>query len=584
MKKFFTQILNKINKFDNYTNQYLKLSNNIEIPALAYTNWGLKLADEKNFDSAIEKLETAVLMSNQNPKPCISLGVIYAKLKDYKNAELYLKYAIKRDSQNAYPYSVLGSVLTASSKFSEAEENFKKALKLAPHDSEIYLNYGVFYIKLQKKVKAVEILKKAKACNPSNPHVLFMLGMVLFELNKAQEAFCEFKLLEELIPDYKNLNYYLALCYKKEKNYMAVLEYAQRASNENPLNPDIYILLAQNYFDLNDKDKALQTFEYAFQKGISDFELFLAWGISLIKLNNIQEAKNKILKALEIKPDNDNAFYQLGCCFFKENNTERAEELFRKAIEINPENSSALADLGVLLYRKEDFRSAVSIMFNAIDLNSKNSFLYFYIANTYFKEGKYKKSIEFYDKTLEYYPNHTEALINYAITLLRTDSIKEALRKIRSAYHINKNSNKIMLIYALSALKAGINSDAVEKADFLIQNIENNKRQTDINESISSDTELFYAVLIKAQALINLNKAQEAVDLLSSLDENMKNSDIFYYLSFFAYKILVEDNPSQYNKNMFQVYADKINKLKGNNSEINPINSYLNETLNINKG
>ena len=81
MKKFFSQIFNKINQLDKYTTSYQKHSHSIEIPTLAYTNWAMHLAEIKDFESAIKKLETAILMSNQNPKPCISLGVIYAKLK-----------------------------------------------------------------------------------------------------------------------------------------------------------------------------------------------------------------------------------------------------------------------------------------------------------------------------------------------------------------------------------------------------------------------------------------------------------------------------------------------------------------------
>ena len=63
MIQFLLQIFNKINKLDTYTSQYKKLSNNIEIPILAYTNWGLHFAQIKDFNSAIEKLETAMLMS-----------------------------------------------------------------------------------------------------------------------------------------------------------------------------------------------------------------------------------------------------------------------------------------------------------------------------------------------------------------------------------------------------------------------------------------------------------------------------------------------------------------------------------------
>ena len=126
MKKFFKQIYKKILKFDEYTNQYLKISNNVEIPSLAYTNWGMHLANLKDFNSAIEKLETAILMSNQNPKPCISLGIIYAKLKEYDKAENVLKEAIRRDTQNAYSYSVLSSIYISKDRFEEAEDTIKK--------------------------------------------------------------------------------------------------------------------------------------------------------------------------------------------------------------------------------------------------------------------------------------------------------------------------------------------------------------------------------------------------------------------------------------------------------------------------
>ncbi len=261
MMKFFKQIYNKILKFDEYTNQYLKISHNIEIPSIAYTNWGNYFANLKDFNTAIEKLETAMLMSNQNPKPCIYLGTIYAKLKNFEKAEEVLKEAIKRDSQNSYTYSVLSSVYVAQDRFTEAETELKKALKLCSTNSEIYLNYGILYAKMKKKAKAIEMLKKAKQLNPTNPHTYFIMGVLLFETDRIQEAFQEFKELENLHPGYKNLNYYIALCYKKESNNMAVLEYAQRALEEDPNNPAIYVLMAQIYINLNQNDEVQKIYE-----------------------------------------------------------------------------------------------------------------------------------------------------------------------------------------------------------------------------------------------------------------------------------------------------------------------------------
>jgi tetratricopeptide (TPR) repeat protein len=565
MKQFFKQIYNKIKKFDEYTNKYLKISHNAEIPSLAYTNWGNYFANLKDFNTAIEKLETAILMSNQNPKPCICLGTLYAKLKEYQKAEEVLKEAIRRDSKNSYTYSVLSSVYVAEEKFDDAEAALKKALKLSSSNSEIYLNYGILYAKMKKKTKAINMLKKSKFLNPANVHTYFILGVLLYETERIQEAFIEFKELEKLEPKYKNLSYYIALCYKKEQNHMAVLEYAQRALEETPHNPSIYILIAQTYLTLGEKEKVKEIYEQGKNAGIEDFEFYLTWGIALLKLDNTEGAKEKIYKSLEISPDNSTALHRLGCCFYKENNIQAAEEYFNKALEKDSSNVSALSDLGIIYYEKKEYEKAIQTFFHSINISTEKAYLYFYIANSYYKLGRLKKSIDYYEKTIEYYPRHIEAYINYSLCLLSVDNPKEALRKIRNAFQINRDSEKIILIYALCDLRTGIYSDAIEKTDIILnKNPENTE-----------------AKLIKIQTLINLNKPQEAINLLESFSDSEKEQGMHTYLSYLAYKVLVEDNPSNYNENMFNHYLNKVNEMK---IETNELNSYIIKAININKG
>ena len=559
MKKFFKQIYNKILKFDEYTNQYLKFSHNIEIPSIAYTNWGNYFANLKDFNSAIEKLETAMLMSNQNPKPCVYLGTIYAKLKEFKKAEEVLKEAIKRDSQNSYTYSVLSSIYVAQDRYEEAEENLKKALRLSSSNAEIYLNYGILYAKMQKKQKAIEMLKKAKFYNPSNIHTLFILGVLFFETDKISEAFIEFKEIEKVAPKYKNLNYYIALCYKKESNHMAVLEYAQRALEEDENNPSIYVLLAQTYISLGQNNNVEEIYSKGEKQGINDFDFFLSWGIALLRINKISEAKEKITKALEKNSNNSIALYRLGSCFYKEHNIDKAEEYFKKALEADSYNTSAISDLGMIYYEQKDYETAIKTFFNAINISTEKAYLYFYIANCYYKIGRYKKSLEYYEKTVEYYPQHLEAYINYSLCLLGMNNIKEALRKIRNAYQINRNSEKVILIYAFTDLKSGIYSDAIEKTDMILNKNPDNKE----------------AKLIKAHTLINLNKPQEALNILDSLKDEDKQTEIYNYLCYLAYKILVEVNPSNYNENMLKEYMNKLD-----NTKLENIHSYMINEIN----
>lgn len=570
MKNFFKKILGKVNKFDTYTSQYKKYTQNIEIPSLAYTNWGVYFAQIKDYKTAIEKLESAILMPSKSPKPCITLGIIYAKLKEYEKSESILKKALERDFQNGYTYSVLSSVLVAENKFEEAEELIKRGIKIAPTESELYLNYGVLFSKLKKKNKAAEMFRKAKFYNPTNLHAYFLLGVMLFETNKIDEAYFEFKDLEELNPNYKNLNYYLALCHKKDKNYAAVVEYAKRALEEDEHNPAIYVLLAQNYLSLDKKEEALEIFKTGASRGIKDTDFDVAFGITLIKSDKIEAAKEKFNSVLSNNENNSVAVFYLGLCYKKENNIEKAEELLTKAISINPENYSAVSELGLLYYDCKKYEEAEQLFFKAINLSAGNTYLYFYIANCFYKTGRLKRSLEYYEKTLEYYPEHLEALINYTVNLLDVDNPKEALRKIRTAYQINRNSEKVLLVYAITGLKAGIYSDAIEKTDLLLEKVP---------DSID-------AKLIKAQALICREKAQEALNVLYSIDEEQQNFGYFAYLAYSAYKILVETYPTNYNENMCNSYFNKYNELKNEPFDKSGINLYIYNALNnnINKG
>lgn len=570
MKNFIRQILNKINKLDSYTSSYIKNSHNIEIPALAYNNWAIHLAEINDYNSAIEKLETAILMSNQNPKPCLTLGVLYARIKNYEKAEEILKIAISRDTQNTYAYSVFGSVLIAENKFQEAEEILKKGLKLSPYNAELYLNYGILLTKQQKSFKAIEMYKKAKMINPQNLHSYFLLGVTYFEANKISEAFCEFKQIENINPKYTKLNYYLALCYNKEQNYMAVLEYTQKALEEEPNNPIILVLLAQTYINLNNLEKALQTYEIANNNNINinDIKFYIAWATALIKGKKIEEAKNIINKALEINENDSEALHRMGRCLYEEKNYDEAKKYYEKSINSNKMNSLAYSDFGMLLYELNSYDEAISKLQQAINISAKSAYLYFYIANSHYKQGRIKKSAEFYEKTIDYYPRHTEAYINWTVSLLDLNDTKDALRKIRSAYQINKNSEKVLMVYALTCLKSGLYNEAIEKADTILKN----------------NTECTFAKLIKSHCLINLNKIMEAINIMSSIPQEAQSNILFIYLNYIAYKILVEESPSNYNESMLNFYEKKFNELKPDNNAVNEVKAYLNQTLNINKG
>ena len=146
--------------------------------------------------------------------------------------------------------------------------------------------------------------------------------------------------------------------------------------------------------------------------------------------------------------------------------------------------------------------------------------------------------------------------------------IKEAMREIRNAYQLDRDSKKILLIYALTSFKCGLFSEAIDKTKILLE----------------KDAENIDAQLILIYSLINQKKGEEAIKIIDSLSKEIQEKDFILFLTYKAYKILVENEPSNYNEDKLKMYQEKINDLNDTDFSISQINAYLSDTLNINKG
>ena len=125
MKKLLRRIWTKIYRIENFTKDYREKTIVVEIPLIAYANWGKYLTDIQDYDSAIEKLETAILMYSSNPLPYTNLGILFAKRKEYEKAKEMFEKSLKLDSGNQTVYSMLGGVLVEMGQYAEAEDILK---------------------------------------------------------------------------------------------------------------------------------------------------------------------------------------------------------------------------------------------------------------------------------------------------------------------------------------------------------------------------------------------------------------------------------------------------------------------------
>ncbi len=563
IRKKLKQILVKIQRFDSYTKEYKSQTGGIEIPLLAYANWGKYLTDIKDFDSAVEKLETAILMSKTNPLPYTNLGILFAKQKKYEQAGEMFEKSLKLDPENQMVYSMLGSVYVELGKFTQAEEILKQAKKLGRDNSDLYINYAVALAKQKKYSKAIAQMKLCKDKDPANINCRFLLALFYLDTDRCEEAYEELRYVKYMKSDYRQIDYYLGFCLAKMKDYKNAYNYAMKELERDSNNPALYILLAECAGKLGNFAASDNLYQESVNRGYESDKLYYSWGCALFSAGKTEEAKEKLLKSLRLNSENLSVLHKLAQCFIRTKDYKVGEEFCNKAININVDYPEAYADLGFINYKQNCFEEAVKNFEKAVKLSSHLNFLFFYIANCYYKIGNITESIRFYEKTIEYFPRHVDAYMNYVIVLLDNNDTKEGLRKIRNAYKLDRNNQKIIWLYAMTLYKTGLYHDAASKID----------------EYLSSNNEDIDAKYFKADILIKINKALEAVEFLKGFPEDQKETKVFLYLNYLAYSKLAQDGNENYNNDTTIYYCDKMKELYPEVEDWEKTKHYLSRTL-----
>ena len=144
----------------------------------------------------------------------------------------------------------------------------------------------------------------------------------------------------------------------------------------NDVNHPIYKKTAEEYFLEGNQD----LYKSKFDKAIEAYE-----------------------KAIEIKPDKDEAYYAIGVVYTNLSKFEKAIEAYEKAIKIKPDKYEAYYSIGVAYASSNKFKEAIKAYKKAIEIKPSHK-AYYNMGTVYFRLGKYQKAIEAYEKAMDLNP------------------------------------------------------------------------------------------------------------------------------------------------------------------------------------
>jgi tetratricopeptide (TPR) repeat protein len=166
-------------------------------------------------------------------------GLAFSQKKENVEAIKNYKKAIDLNSENkellAQNYSSLADVYNTEKDFIKSDSCFEKALKLLPEDASTLNNYAYYLsVRNERLVDAEKMSKKSLELAPNQKSFLDTYGWILF----------------------------------KQKNYLEAKDYILQAIKANgESDGTLYDHLGDVYYFLNDKEKALENWQLANQKG-----------------------------------------------------------------------------------------------------------------------------------------------------------------------------------------------------------------------------------------------------------------------------------------------------------------------------
>lgn len=184
----------------------------------------------------------------------------------------------------------------------------------------------------------------------------------------------------------------------KKKDRNTLLREANKRLASNPRDHNALKTIADLYYDEETWDKAMKTYGILMNLApsnseIEEWEVTARYGLSALKLKNIEEAYKALMMARTIKEDSFEINHNLGYLEYRRGNLEKAVQLLRHAEDAQPEDVATRRYLGRALHKLQHYRDAVRHLKQVVDADPEDKESLFFLAQSYQELGQNEQAL-----------------------------------------------------------------------------------------------------------------------------------------------------------------------------------------------
>ncbi len=249
-------------------------------------------------DRPEETIQVCRQVLRQNPEDGLAhsyLGEAALKNRDLQMAIDEFSQATLLQPDGSQAWLGLSQAFKVAGERQKSIETLRSAAQAAPHNPEILLALGQACLEEGSPTEALPALRRAAAVAPHSPELSLQLGKTLYELGRLTEAKQVLERSRNFWPNHAGLALVMGKTQISLGEIASALQALEIALQDNPTDPEPYMLYAQSILDLSRANP---------QIGFPNAQKPAAVDVSL--------ARKALAKSLELDPNNFEARVLMG--------------------------------------------------------------------------------------------------------------------------------------------------------------------------------------------------------------------------------------------------------------------------------
>ena len=273
--------------------------------------------------------------------------------------------------------------------------------------SNFYYNKGLQEKSTQRLLVAHQAFEKAIAFDPSNSNAYLQNGAVLNDMRRTDKAKENFTKLHELQPGNKDAIKELTSLYFNYRQYDNAIAFAKKCNDC----ADADRVIGMSYYQQEDYAQAEKYLLTAIKKSNSDAEAVYTLARTYLDMEEYKRAVPWYEKAIALPAAKNTWMYELGLLYYNNNDYKNAVTAFNKAaangyVQKNDFNEN----LGYASLYSGDYPKGETLLLDILKRKPNNTTLLRDMAEIFYQQKQFDKSLEYCQKLMEINPKDGKAL------------------------------------------------------------------------------------------------------------------------------------------------------------------------------